>query len=575
MNFQELINFYISELNCSVKDLATASGLSVATISRYKSGERKPFIGSNQLDKLIEGLLFLDHQSKNPHLNKEEVINNFQKSLNLLQNQTDIFSRNFNALIELLPINMKNLANATNFDISYLYRIRQGQRRPYDLDGFSDLFCSYVAQNLCDPTYKQKIADYLKEDVLTFSDESAYYFAIKRALATDPDHTKEHMNSFLTKLDNFNLDQFIKSIHFDELKVPTVPFSLPTSKNYYGVEQMRKGELDFFKATVLSTSKEPIFMCSDMPMADMAKDDDFNKKWMFGIAASLKKGLHLNIIHNIDRPFNEMMLGLEAWIPIYMTGQVSPYHLKNVSTDVYHHFTYVSGAAALSGECINGFHDNGKYHLTNSKEEITYYRKRADNLLQKASSLMDIYTESEKPQFNTFLDSLLTVHEDSRNIFSSLPLYTISEDLLLEILDVFQLSTIEKNAILNYHRKQIAIAESILSENELIDEISFITKEEFEKYPMHLSLSGIFLEKEISYTYEQYIKHFDQTKQFAKTHDNYTLKTDVPAVFRNIQIHIIGNESVVISKNIAPTIHFVIHHKKMVNALSQFVPPIV
>ena len=82
------------------------------------------------------------------------------------------------------------------------------------------------------------------------------------------------------------------------------------------IEEMKKGELDFFKATVLSKSSDPVFMCSDMPMEDMAKDIDFGKKWMFAIAMTLKKGLHLNIIHNLDRPFNEMMLGLESWIPI-------------------------------------------------------------------------------------------------------------------------------------------------------------------------------------------------------------------------------------------------------------------
>ena len=34
------------------------------------------------------------------------------------------------------------------------------------------------------------------------------------------------------------------------------------------------------------------------------------------------------VLHAIgDRPFNEMMLGLESWLPIYMTGQVSlPIH---------------------------------------------------------------------------------------------------------------------------------------------------------------------------------------------------------------------------------------------------------
>jgi hypothetical protein len=93
----------------------------------------------------------------------------------------------------------------------------------------------------------------------------------------------------LNKLDEFDLNDYIRSIRFDELKVPTVPFQLPTSKNYFGIEQMRLGELDFFKATVLSHSKESIFMCSDMDIEDMAKDIDFAKKWMFAIAMCLKK----------------------------------------------------------------------------------------------------------------------------------------------------------------------------------------------------------------------------------------------------------------------------------------------
>ena len=35
---------------------------------------------------------------------------------------------------------------------------------------------------------------------------------------------------------------------------------------------MKKGELDFFKATVLSKSMEDVFMCSDMPMEEFLDD---------------------------------------------------------------------------------------------------------------------------------------------------------------------------------------------------------------------------------------------------------------------------------------------------------------
>ena len=77
------------------------------------------------------------------------------------------------------------------------------------------------------------------------------------------------------------------------------------------------------------------------------------------MALMLKKGLHLHQIHNLDRSFEDMMLGLESWLPMYMTGQVSPYYLKGIQNDVFLHFIKVSGTVALSGEAISGHHADG------------------------------------------------------------------------------------------------------------------------------------------------------------------------------------------------------------------------
>ena len=64
------------------------------------------------------------------------------------------------------------------------------------------------------------------------------------------------------------MNEYIKAIHFDELKVPSVPFQLPSSKSYFGLKDMMTSELDFLKATVLSKSMEPVIMYSDMPMGE-------------------------------------------------------------------------------------------------------------------------------------------------------------------------------------------------------------------------------------------------------------------------------------------------------------------
>lgn len=81
----------------------------------------------------------------------------------------------------------------------------------------------------------------------------------------------------LEKLDNFDLNDYIRAIRFDELKVPTVPFQLPTTRTCYGLENFRQATLDFLKATALSRSREPVFICSDMPIEELAQDMEFSK----------------------------------------------------------------------------------------------------------------------------------------------------------------------------------------------------------------------------------------------------------------------------------------------------------
>ena len=104
---------------------------------------------------------------------------------------------------------------------------------------------------------------------------------------------------------------------------------------YTGLSELMDAQLDFLRATVLSRSDSPVTMYSDLPMTDMSKDAQFPKKWMFGMAMMLKKGLRLNMIHNVDHPFHEMMLGLESFIPMYMTGQISPCYLPGMQPGVF------------------------------------------------------------------------------------------------------------------------------------------------------------------------------------------------------------------------------------------------
>lgn len=69
---------------------------------------------------------------------------------------------------------------------------------------------------------------------------------IKIWLMTNNKQQSNEINNFLEKLDSFDLNNYIKAIKFDQLKVPYVPFYKVRTKNYFGIEEMKKGELDFF-----------------------------------------------------------------------------------------------------------------------------------------------------------------------------------------------------------------------------------------------------------------------------------------------------------------------------------------
>ena len=574
MTFNEQLNKYMEQFDCSSQDLVTASGLSSSVISRYRNGDRTPNVKSNQLEQLTVGLYKICCD-KNIKKEQSEIYNTLANSLNDILISSEQLSKNFNEIISALNISVADLARSICYDASFLSKIRAGNRKPSKSKDFVEAVCAFVVSKYSSQSNKQTISLLIDCNVEDLKNQSDYLFHLVNWFSSNTSIEENSISNFLKNLDEFDLGQYIKAIHFDELKVPFVPFYKSSSKNYYGIEEMKKGELDFFKATVFSKSEEPVFMCSDMPMEDMAKDVDFGKKWMFAIAMTLKKGLHLNIIHNLDRPFNEMMLGLESWVPIYMTGQVSPYFLKGTSNSIYCHLNYVSGSVALTGECINGYHNKGKYYLTSSKSEVAYYKEKAKHILTKSTSLMDIYRVESKNAFSVFLSLNATINMPRRRIVSSLPIHTISETLLLKILKRNNISADDTKNILDAVNTQKQLTKKIFKHNILEDEIAISSKEDFEKFPPLLSLADSFYEGKIYYDYNEYLEHLDLTKKYEKKVANYKLTTNNYQTFRNIQILFCGKEWVMISKISSPSIHFVIHHPKLRDAIENFIPPVV
>lgn len=574
--FHEQLNEYLEELDCTAKELGEAAGLSAATLSRYRSGSRVPDVDTEAFTGICEAIGRIAGQRGIDTLTEEKVRESFLRCRDMAAVDKEQLRMKFNLLVTALNMNMGRLCQQINYDSSTVFRFRNGSRQPAEPERFAEAVAKYVVETYTEATEREKLAQILQCEIRELDTEEHGADRIKKWLLGPVREKQSGVSHFLEQLDRFDLNEYIKAIHFDEWKVPpSIPFRLSTSKSYTGLKNMMEAELDFLKDTVLSKSMDPVIMYSDMPMEEMAKDPEFPKKWMFGMAMMLKKGLHLHQIHNLDRSFEEMMLGLESWIPMYMTGQISPYYLKAEQGQVFLHFLKVSGSVALSGEAIRGYHSEGKYYLARSKDEVVYYRKRAGELLNAARPLMDIYRAENAGAFGAFLRSDSDTDGRRRNILSEPPIWIPDRSWLKAFLMRREVPGEQREKILTYADTLRELNERILQKNRMTDEIASPEREEFAQYPVNLSISGMFWEADLSYTWEEYKEHLEQVRKYAQTHENYILQEAKSPAFRNLQIQIHEGKWAMVSKGKAPAIHFVIYHSRLREAIEHFVPPVV
>ena len=581
MTFDEQLKQHIATLNCTAKKVASASNITQATLSRYCNGIRVPSSDSAEINSLAGGISLLAKKavqtksgSEDAALQKLTSYSFVRETLIATLNEepdTDQVIKNFNILVDSLDIKISKMARHVGYDASYLSRIRAGQRKPADVNNFINNICSFVVSTYNSPEELNRLSQILNCDISALSESPAFFSEMRHWLSSHSSDAApaSSINRFLDNLDSFDLDEYIRSIHFDELKVPNIPLYIIRPKTYYGVEEMKEAELDFFRGTVLSKSMEPILMFSDMPMEDMAQDLEFGKKWMFAIAMAIKKGLHLNVIHNLNRPFNELLLGLQSWIPLYMTGQISPYYFKGKPSSIFRQLTYVSGTCALDGQCVIPNHDHGKYTLYSAKSDMIFYRQKACDLLSKAHSLMDIYHDTDIELLQDFYNEEAAKPGTFKNKLSVPPLYSISYGLLERILTrtghMEQIDAFWHEAI----RQRNTIKE-LLSRSPLYEEVAFLSREEFDRFPASLPYPN--RGEEIRYSYEEYLEHVELTESFCRENNNYKLKKEEKAPFRNIQIRMKEDAWVIISKKKSPAIHFVIYHPQLLHAIWNFIP---
>lgn len=177
------------------------------------------------------------------------------------------FRHNLNELLDAFSIGNTELARYLSYDASCLSRIRSGQRTPRDTAAFALSVGRFVARRCQSGGELEQLAALIGASLPADAGNEEYAREVAQYLcAKDAVGSTGNMERFLQKMDEFDLEEYIRVIHFNEIKAPTSPLQLPTARFYTGLSELMDAQLDFLKATVLSRSNSPVTMYSDLPM---------------------------------------------------------------------------------------------------------------------------------------------------------------------------------------------------------------------------------------------------------------------------------------------------------------------
>ena len=156
--FHERLTYYIELLNCTGKEFSERSGISEATVSRYRSGTRTPRANSDDMKKLCRGICSIAAQ-KGIDLSYSAVLGELNSLSEGKAFDFDSLQTKFNMLCSVFTVNLADMSKKLKYDPSYMSRVKSGKRRPADPEKFASDIAVYFSKYYDSENHKKIIAE--------------------------------------------------------------------------------------------------------------------------------------------------------------------------------------------------------------------------------------------------------------------------------------------------------------------------------------------------------------------------------------------------------------------------------
>lgn len=440
MMFSERLGILFEELNATSRDISSYAGFDESTLSRLKKGTRIPRQDSPTVQKLANGVYLyakekdcldklietVEAQSDGENIEEQLIewlyvgMNESSYSDNRDENSKNRklfvtpFRDNLNAVMDMTGTTNSSLSRTLNLDPSAISRFRSGYRIP-DKD-------PELAKRLSNILF-EKIERTEKLDELSarmrLYDEPVDRKKFHRWLCDYTDNTALYTRSlerFIGAFENLPKDKTGQFLSVEEAVSKEILED--DSDIYIGQEGLQSAVLRFLGQAIKCGATE-FLLYSDQRMDWMSSSKEFHLRWASLMYQCVRHGIHIRIIHNINRGLDEMNEAIISWLPLYMTGMIEPYYVQKPDPGMFAHTVFLCpDKMCISSFCPRGSEKDAVYYFMTDEKALASDYCYFNTLLQKSKMLMRVMDYENEDPSEILYDSGVNVDADILSVES-------------------------------------------------------------------------------------------------------------------------------------------------------------
>ncbi len=522
--FTERLNSLLEQIGANNSDIARAVGIDRTNISRFRNGKRFPKPHSVTGRKLVEGIyLYADSRNKLLQLCqivggdiessaddiKETVIKwlyiDYEKDIEAAKNkevrkrrskrQDNIshLGERLNSVMNLAEMSNVKLSQMVHADASLISRYRNGIRTPLSNPELSSNICNVLFKIIKKYDLEYELSKIMNIDITELDEDTMYQWLYDNN--KEEDDSAIAAENFLGIFDSCEMD----NSSIDSAIVPDKDIRLSNKNIFIGNQGLQEAVI-IFLTTALELRVEEILLYSDEDMEWMYSDHTFFDRWKLLMRECVSSGIHIKIIHNVDRDLTEMNIALKGWLPLYMSGMVTSYYCRDRNNHKFTNTIFLIPGVA----CIRSF------SVVGSESETVYYYHREPNLLEKFQIEYEHLISRTLPLMESMPVYELPDTSDIVIVQSVLSLSTMPQELVDEFGDA------KLKGLYKYYSEAFF---DKLKNNSITECIPLADIEELESGT--LSINMVQKGTPIYYTREQYTMHIRYIIDLLDKYENY------------------------------------------------------